>query len=103
MENLDQIMVTDAILTLENESAFYTFFFQPYTNNLKKIITKGNYSKDKAVNGLQEQIRRYFKTCSNLEICKFRYKYIPTVYDMTKNERIAVAAGLIENFELDNL
>jgi hypothetical protein len=103
MKNFDQIMVTDCILTLENEGAFYKHFWLPYQKNLLKYIKKGNYSKDSAVNGLQERIRVFFKTCDDMQICKYRYKYIPTKYDLSKPERVAVATGLIENFELDNL
>ena len=105
MKNLkiDQFMVEDCILTLENESAFYTFFFNPIQKMLKKKIDKNIYKQEKAINFLQEKIREYFKSCSNMEICKYQYKYIPTVYDLSKEERIEVARGLIENFELDNI
>ncbi len=103
MNNIDNVLVNDAILTLENESAFYQFFWLPYQKNLIKKIKKGVYSNDLAIKGLQEQIRCFFKSCSNMQICKYQYKYIPTVYNCTKKERVLIASGLIENFELDNL
>lgn len=103
MSNIDKILVDDAIVTLENDSAFYNFFWLPYQKNLIKKIKKGVYNKEQAINGLQERIRCFFKSCSNMHICKYKYKYFPTVYNCTKKERILIASGLIENFELDNL
>lgn len=96
MKTIDNILVDDAILTLENEAAFYQFFWLPYQKNLIKKIKKGVYNNELAINGLQEQIRRFFKSCSNMQICKYQYKYIPTVYNCTKKERVLIASGLID-------
>jgi hypothetical protein len=103
MKNIDQILVTDCELYLINESAFYVHWFTPYEKLLKKQINKGAYIHEKAVNGLQERIRRFFKSCDNDNICRYTYKYRPIKYSLNKQERIAVASEYLKRWELDNL
>ena len=93
---MDTIMITDCILTLENESAFYKYFYLPFRNNIYKKLDKNTFDIDKAISGLQEQIRGRFKSIDCLNTCKYRYKYIPTKYILSKLERIEVAKELIQ-------
>jgi hypothetical protein len=103
MKNTDEIMINDCVLTLENESAFYTYFYSPYMDNLKKKVDKDNYDNNKAVNGLQERIRAYFNSVKNMDICRYRYKYIPSYYSLNKQERILISKAILDCWEMDNL
>tara|TARA_R110000822_G_scaffold248649_1_gene376265 strand:+ start:445 stop:762 length:318 start_codon:yes stop_codon:yes gene_type:complete len=101
--NLDQHLITDAILTLENEAAFYQHFLLPYQKNLIKKIKKNTFDLEKAISGLEKIISVFYRSCKNMDVCRYKYKYIPTVYAMNKNERIEVAKGLIDNIDFKNL
>ena len=100
--NLDQHLITDAILTLENEGAFYQHFLLPYQKNLIKKINKNTFDIEKAVAGLEKRIYTFYRSCKNMDICRHQYKYIPTVHQMNKSERIEVAKGLINNIDFKN-
>lgn len=86
--------ITEATLILKNDQAFYTFFLKPYLMALEN--KKDCYDRDKAVNGLQERIRIFHKSCNDMDICHYRYKYIPTYIKLSKKERIEVAKKLIK-------
>ena len=92
----DYIMINDCILTLENESAFYYNFYIPYRTMLYRKVDKSTFDLDVAVNGLQEMIRKYFKSIDNLDTCRYLYKYIPVKYILNKKERVEVSKSLIE-------
>lgn len=97
----DQIKINDCILTLENESAFYHNFYNPYKKTIYKKIDRSNFDLNKAINGLQERIRQYFKSTDNLDVCRYLYKYKPTKYILNKSERIEIAKSLIETMLTD--
>jgi hypothetical protein len=101
--NLDHHLITDAILTLENEGAFYQHFLLPYQKTLTKKINKDTFDMNKAISGLEKRISVFYRSCKNMDICRYQYKYIPTVHPMNKNERIEVAKGLINNIDFKNI
>ena len=79
------------------------FFGISHSDNAEiyKKIDRSNFDLDKAINGLQERIRQYFKSTDNLEICRYLYKYKPTKYNLNKSERIEIAKNLIETMLTD--
>ena len=92
----NQKKIKDCILTIENESAFYYNFYRPYRALLYSKIDKDTFNLDAALDGLQERIRKYFKSIDNLDTCRNVYKYIPYKYILNKKERMEVAKSLIE-------
>ena len=99
--NLDQNLITDAILTLENEAAFYKHFLFPYQKNLIKKISKNTFDIEKAVSGLEKIISVFYRSCKDMNVCRYTYKYIPRAHPMNKSERIEVAKGLINNIDFN--
>ena len=92
----DYIKINDCTLTISNESAFYNNFYIPYRATIYKRVDKNTFDLDIAVNGLQERIRKYFKSIDNLDTCRYLYKYKPLKYILNKGERVEVAKNLIE-------
>jgi hypothetical protein len=98
---LDKIKIRDCVLSLVNESAFY-ISLKSYNKWLDHRIEQGNFNEEKAVDGLQKLIYKYYRDCLNDEVCRRVFKYRPVICDLNKAERIEVAKGIIENFLIDS-
>lgn len=86
---LDEILIRDALLTLENEYEFYNEHLKPCYLNLEKKYKKGIFDETKAIHLIQNAIYSY--QSRKLNTSMYRDVEIP------KPERVAMAYEIVDS------